>query len=157
MDLRFSLLLMPFTMVFHFGHGTYLTDGSKLCADLRRRGWLVGGSVLSQQIFNCAQEHVDQSHLTTPLYQWRNSLQSSSRLKGLLGPSTSTPIASMCVRARTSSHSARNEAHTSHFGPDCSKLCRDLLVQSPHHFGQLPPVCDDTPDCGGQCCGWRTR
>ena len=46
MDLRFSLLLMPFTMVFHFGHDTYLTDGSKLCPGsgtvARLVGWLVG-------------------------------------------------------------------------------------------------------------------
>ena len=121
---------------------------------------LVGVSALSQQISNCAQEHIDQSHLTMLLCQWLSSLQSSSWLRGLLGPSTSTPIASMCVLAKTSSQCARNEAHTSHFGPDCSKLCRDIRERS-RTLGakptftsyNFPPVCDDTRDFGAQCCG----
>ena len=53
---------------FHFGPGTYFTDGSKLYLDPRRRE---GVSVLSQQIFKCAQERMDKSHLTTLLCQWR--------------------------------------------------------------------------------------
>ena len=66
---------------FHFGPGTYFTDGSKLYPDRRRRevGWGFG---LSQLIFNCAQERVDQSRLITLPYQWRNSWQSTSWLKG---------------------------------------------------------------------------
>ena len=37
MDLRFSLLLMPLTMGFHYGPGTNFTTGSKLYPDPRRR------------------------------------------------------------------------------------------------------------------------
>ena len=59
---------------------------------------LVAVSALSQQTFNCAQEHMDQTHLTMLLCQWLSSLQSSSWSKGLLGPLTSILTANSCVR-----------------------------------------------------------
>ena len=108
---------------------------------------LVGVSVLSQQISNCAQEHVDRSHLTMLLCQWPSSLQSSSWLGGLLGPSTSTPIASMCVLATTSSHSARNEAHVTLLDQIAANFVetsgngRDLYITTDnfHQFAMTPP------------------
>ena len=93
-------------------------------ADVR----LVGDFALSQLTSNCAQEHMDQSRLVMLRCQWLNFLQSSFWSKGLLDLSISTPTASMCALARTRSHSARSAVRTSHFGPDCSKVCRDTRV-----------------------------
>ena len=83
MDLRFFLLPMPFMMVFTLAlaHTLLMVPNGILIHAVVR---LVGVSALSQQIFNCAQEHMDQSHLTMLLCQWLSSLQSSSWSKGLL-------------------------------------------------------------------------
>ena len=153
MDLRFSLLPMPLMMVFTLALAhisPMLPNFFPIHAVVR----LFGISALSQQITNCVQEHMDHSHLTMLLCQWLSCFQSSSWLKGLLCPSTSTPIASMCVLAKN------KLAQRTERGADCSKLCRDIRERS-RSLGAKPtsprtispPVCDDTRDFGGQCCG----
>ena len=117
---------------FHFGPVTHFTDGSKLFPDPRRRevGWGFCPVTADLQLRTGAYGPV--THSTMLLCQWLSSVQSSSWLKGVLGPSTSTPIASMCVLSKTSSHSARNEAHGAH-----------TLVQIAASSVETPGCCGD--------------
>ena len=126
MDQRFSLLPMPSTMVFILALARMVPN----CILTRAVVRSVGVSVLSQLIFHCAQERMDQSRLITLPYQWRNSFRSFSWLRGQLDPFTSTRTASTYMQTRTNLHNARNEELTSHSGPGCSKLCRDIRERS---------------------------
>ena len=143
---------------FHFGPGTYFTDGSKLYPDPRHREVGLGFCSVTAdlQLRTRAYGPVTLDNATVPVAE----LQSSSWLRGLLGPSTSTPIASMCVLAKKQARAAHGTRRARHILDqiaasfvETSGNGRDLLVQSPHHLGHFPPVCDDTRDFGGQCCG----
>ena len=112
----------------HFGPGTDFTDGSKLYPYPRRRevGWGFCSVAADLQLRTRAYGPVTLDNAAVPVAE--NLLQSSFWSKGLVDPSISTPTASMCALARTRSHSARSAVLTSHFGPDCSKLCRSTRV-----------------------------
>ena len=75
------------------------------CILIRAVVRLVGVSVLSHQIFNCAQKHMDQSRLRRLLYQWLNSWKKQA----------GTAHETRCAR---------------HSGPDCSKPCRNTRERS---------------------------
>ena len=115
---------------FHFGPGTYFTDGSKLYPDPRRRevGWGFCSVTSGLQISTGAYGPVTLDNATVPVAE----LLAVIFLVEKVCWAHPHPLRlQLCVFwQKTSSHSARNEAHTSHFGPDCSKLCRDIRERS---------------------------
>ena len=117
---RFSLLLMPFTMVSTSGLA-HLSLMVPSCIQIHAGVRLVGFCSVTADL-QLRTGRMEQSRLTMLLCQW---LSSSFRSRGLLDPSISTPTASMCAPARARSHSARSAVRTSHFATDCNKLCRD--------------------------------
>ena len=124
---RFSLLPMPFMMVFTVALAR-ISPMFPSCILTRDVARLVGGSVCSVTaglpLRTGAHGPVTLDNATVPVAELLAVTFFGS--KGLLDPSTSTPIASMCALAKTSLHNARNEAHTSLFGPDCSKPCQGI-------------------------------
>ena len=110
---------------FHFGLGTYFTDGSKLSPYLRRRevGWGFCSVTLDLQLRTGVNGPVTLESATVPVAEL---LAVISWLKGQLDPFTSTQTVSIFVQAQTNWHKALNEERSSHSGPDCTKLCRDI-------------------------------
>ena len=113
---------------FRFGPGTYFTDGSKLHPDPRRRevGWGFCSFTAGLQLRTGVYGPVALDNATVPVAELFAVVFSVERSGGPIHIHSDCECVCVCVLVRTSSHSARCEAHTSHFRPVCSKLCRDI-------------------------------
>ena len=108
---------------FHFGPGTYFTDGSKLYPDPRRRevGWSFCSVTADPQLRTGANGPVTFDSATVPVAELLAVIFLVDRSVGHIH------IHSDCksVCSGKIKLSQRTERRT-HFGPDCSKLCRDI-------------------------------
>ena len=107
---------------FHFGPGTYFTDVSKLYLDPRRRevGWGFCSFTADFQLRTGACCPVTLAELLAVIFLVERSV----------GPINIHSDCKYVCAGTTSSHSARNVAHTSHSKPGCSKPCRNIRERS---------------------------
>ena len=152
MDQTFSLLPMPSTMVSMLALAR-ISQMVPNCILTRAVVRSVGVFVLSQLIFNCAQEPMDQSRLKTLPYQWRNSLWSFSWLRGQLGPFPSTRTASaycagknkLTQRTKRGPHvtlwTRPQQALLRHHGTVEISLCKaHITADKFHQFAMTPEI-----------------
>ena len=111
---------------FHFGLGTYFTDGSKLYPDPRRRevGWGFCSVTADLHFRTGAYGPVTLENATVPV----SELSAVTFLvESSVGPIHIHSDCKYVCAGKNKLAQRTNDELTSHFGPDCSKLCRDIM------------------------------